>query len=138
MGDSQRWWIIDLRYLSISVTYQESDIEQPNHISAWIFDVSIRPLCTLHIASTWQSLCKCENFTFLCTTFQTLNYASDIYETDETCVYPLSNAPSGGDFLAFLWKAFALGICRQCSLWRELLMSLCQQLKAITRSFIEG
>ena len=44
MSGRERYWIIDPRYLSITITYEESDIEQPNCISAWIFDISIRPL----------------------------------------------------------------------------------------------
>ena len=129
MGDSERYWIIDQRYLSISITYQESDIEQPNQISAWIFDLSLRPLFSIHIASTWRSLIRCENFTILATSFQSFGYTSDIYETDETRIYPLPNAPSAGHFLAFIWKILILGILKQLSLLEEAILSIWRKMK---------
>ena len=44
-------------------------------------------------------------FRFLCTTFPNFSYDSDVYETDESCIYPNLDAPGFANFIAFFYGA---------------------------------
>ena len=86
-----RWFICDFRYLPISITLETEDAAQTEHIYAWIFDAPVRPIATLHIDSVWAIFHRCVNFVILCTDYRTSTYQSDIYDTDDTRIYPLGN-----------------------------------------------
>ena len=102
----ERWWFIDTRYFSLSFTYESAnDLELGRSLVVWILDISVRPLFIIHIAVAWAAFLRCANFVFLCTPFPDFSYKSDIFETDESCIYPLSNAPPFSDFARFLWKS---------------------------------
>ena len=105
----ERWWFVDTRYFSVAVTYESfDDFEAGRHLSVWILDISVRPIFTIHIAVVWNCFLRCENFAILCTSFPDFAYRSDILETDESCEYPLYNAPPFSDFAAFIWKSVVL------------------------------
>ena len=89
-----RWFIVDLRYLPISVKHEGPDIEELDGQHAWVSDLTPRPLFTLHIASVWNSFPRCVNFVILCTSFVGFQYQSGVLETDDTRIYPCPNAPS--------------------------------------------
>ena len=87
-----RWFLIDTRFLSISWTLGNADYdpEDPNPLSAVIFDVSLRPIATLHVSSVWSSRNnRCLNFAMLFTSYQSFGYQSDIFEKEEMFPYPI-------------------------------------------------
>ena len=110
-----RWFLIDTRFLSISFTLDNTDfdLEEHNPLTALIFDISLRPIATVHISSVWTTYNRCVNFAILFTSFQSFSYQSDIFETDEMFHYP---TPGQATFIAFLghcWGVFALMLMRR-------------------------
>lgn len=59
-----RWYLCDFRYLSISITLAGPDEESPGDLQVFVFDLSLRPLWTIHCASTWTGFGRCQNFVF--------------------------------------------------------------------------
>ena len=101
-----RWLIVDWRYFSVSLTHEGPDIEDQDPQHCWIFDLTPRPIFTLHIASVRGGFPRCVNFVFLCTSFPGFSYQSDILETDETCFYP-PEGPSALTFALYCWAVIA-------------------------------
>ena len=84
-----RCFLIEQRYLPISVEIEYSDIEAPvEAFAAYILDITLRPIFAFHLASLWVGPFHCLHFTVLITSFQSFSPNSDILETDEGCVSP--------------------------------------------------
>ena len=84
-----RWFLIDQRYLSISIKLEFSDPEAPvEAFTAYIADIAPRPLFAFHIASLWTAPFRCLHFAILLTSFESFSPNSDILETDDECIYP--------------------------------------------------
>ena len=97
-----RWFLINLRYLSISVTIAGPDFNNPEDNVVLAADVSFRPLFAWHCASIWSGLFRCENFVFLWTTFARFDFLSDHLDVYDD----LTLDPSPTRFLDFadeLW-----------------------------------
>ena len=89
-----RWFLIDRRYLSISVKLEFSAIDAPvEAFTAYILDITLRPLFAFHVASIWTAPFRCLHFTILLTSFESFTFNSDILETDEENVYPAPGYP---------------------------------------------
>ena len=76
-----RWFPINTRYLSVSLTLDGPGAENPDGIRVFILDISMRPIFALHCASTWESFGACQNFVFLITSFATFSLVSDHLDT---------------------------------------------------------
>ena len=72
-----RWFPINTRYLSVSLTLDGPDAENPDGLRVFILDISMRPIFALHCASTWESFGACQNFVFLITSFAAFSFAPD-------------------------------------------------------------
>ena len=107
-----RWFLVDWRYLSISFKHEGPDIEDQDPQHCWIFDLTLRPIFTLHIASVWNGFPRCINFVILCTSFPGFSYQSDILETDESCIYPFPG-PSALTFALYIWDIIATFLANQ-------------------------
>ena len=100
-----RWFIIDQRYLSISIKVEYSALDAPvEAFTAYIFDVTLRPLFALHIASVWTAPFRCLHFCFLLTSFESFSLNSDLLETDEDCIYPSPDYPGLPQLLERIWR----------------------------------
>ena len=110
-----RWFIIDTRFLSISFTIENADfsLDDLNPLNDFIFDVSLRPIATLHISSVWTTYNRCVNFAILFTSFQSFGYQSDIFETDEMFHYPTPGHTPTLEFLGHCWDVIAIMLMRK-------------------------
>ena len=104
---STRWFLIDRRYFSLSVRIgRNPDIENLEPFAGYFFDLSLRPIFIIHIVSLWTGPFRCFHFAILFTSFPNFEYSSDIYETDESCVYPAPGYAGSADLIATVWKHF--------------------------------
>ena len=76
-----RWFVINRRYLSISVTLDGPGAENPEGLRVFCFDLSLRPILTAHCASTWSAFGACDNFVLLITSFASFSFVSDHLDT---------------------------------------------------------
>ena len=76
-----RWFLINTRYLSVSLTLDGPDAENPEGLRVFCFDLSLRPILAAHCASTWSAFGACENFVFLVTSFASFSFASGHLDT---------------------------------------------------------
>ena len=111
-----RWFLIDFRYLSVSVKIEYSAPDAPvEAFTAYILDITLRPLFALHIASVWTAPFRCLHFCFLLTSFESFSFNSDLLETDEECIYPSPGYPGLDHLLATIWReiffAWILLVC---------------------------
>ena len=83
-----RWFLLNRRYLSISVTISGPDVESQESNVVLIADISIRPLFAWHCASIWSAPVRCGNFVILRTSFARFEFHSDHFETDEIHTFP--------------------------------------------------
>ena len=56
------WYVIDVRYFSGSIAVGSPGLENPVGLRAFTPDVSVRPICAAHRASTWRSIGAFGNF----------------------------------------------------------------------------
>lgn len=108
-------YFIDRKYLSIAFSYEEHDDREQwgFFFTAWVFDISVRPIFICHTAVIWTAFLRCQNFVFLCTSFPRFSYNSDISETDEAFIYPNLDAPGFLNFVAFVWGDAFLAVANR-------------------------
>ena len=117
----QRWFLIDRRYLSIWVTY-ETPVDPLDIVRArYIFDISLRPLVAINIVSVWNGFPRCVDFAIVITSFASITIATDLLDTDETCIYPAPGFPGALDLAHHLWAYFVFEIRAHCiRIWGHL------------------
>ena len=95
-----RWFIIDYRYFSVSVKIDWPNNDLPvEPFIGYTLDISARPIFIVHIVSLWAGLFRCCHFAILCTSFPNSAFNSDIFETDEECIYPAEGYHGAPEFL---------------------------------------
>ena len=112
-----RWFLIDYRYLSISVKVDWPNPELPvGPFTGYSFDFSIRPLFIMHIVSLWAAPFRCFQFAFLRTSIPDFTFRSDVLDTEESRIYPAGGYPVTLDLLHSLWRYFVFE-CRVHAIW---------------------
>ena len=108
--NARMWRVVGRRYFLISIIYVLSEVERRAQVTAWVSDLSLRPIFAVRIASVRGGLLKCENFVAICTSVPNPHYDTDISDTDEWRTYPLPNDPPWLDFIAFLRTSLIMGL----------------------------
>ena len=110
-----RYFLVDFRYLSIWITIETPEPNWDNRYWAFYFDLSVRPIFAIHIASIWRSFSQCVDFALACTSFQSMTITTDLRDLDETCIYPAPGTLGACDLIIHFWESFIRGPAASCN-----------------------
>ena len=106
---SSRRFIIDRRYLPISIRIEYTDVEQPvGRFAGYILDIDTAHF-TIQIVSLWTVPFRCLRFELLLTSPPSFAFNSDISETDETFEDPAAGYPDASDIADSIRGRLLLG-----------------------------